>query len=157
MHPALDEFRRDAAKGRHSVGMAMLFLVVAAGLATPSHAQAPGYVSVVFAKAGLIVGAGGGRGVLTYRGRDYPFRVSGLSLGITIGASAMRLTGWVSGLRELKDFSGNYEAVGAGGALVGGFGGVQLTNKKGVAITLQGLEVGLEFAANRSGIRISLQ
>ena len=109
------------------------------------------------AKAGLIVGAGGGRGVLTYRGRDYPFRVSGLSLGIAIGASAMRLTGRVSGLRELKDFSGAYAAVGAGGALVGGFGGVQLTNNKGVIITLQGLEAGLEFAANRSGIRISLQ
>jgi hypothetical protein len=41
--------------------------------------------------------------------------------------------------------------------LVGGFGGVQLTNNKGVNITLQGLEAGLEFAANRSGIRISLQ
>jgi hypothetical protein len=142
---------------RYSAALAMLFLVATAGLATPSHAQAPGYVSVAFAKAGLIVGAGKGRGVLTYRGRDYPFRVSGLSLGITIGASAMRLTGRVSGLREVKDFSGNYEAVGAGGALVGGFGGVQLTNKKGVTITLQGAEAGMEFAANRSGIRISLQ
>jgi hypothetical protein len=47
--------------------------------------------------------------------------------------------------------------VGAGGAFVGGFGGVQLTNKKGVTITLRGAEAGLEFAANRSGIRISLQ
>jgi hypothetical protein len=79
----------------------------------------PGTVNVVFAKAGLIVGAGEGRGVLTYRGRDYPFRVSGLSLGITIGASAIRLTGGVSELRELRDFSGIYDAVGAGGALVG--------------------------------------
>jgi hypothetical protein len=142
---------------KRSFGLAMLVLAVAAGLATQSHAQAPGTVNVVFAKAGLIVGAGRGRGVLTYRGRDYPFRVSGLSLGITIGASAMRLTGRVSGLRELRDFSGIYDAVGAGGALVGGMGGVQLTNKKGVMITLQGLEAGLEFAANRSGIRISLQ
>jgi hypothetical protein len=135
-----------------------MFLVVAVvGSATPSCAQAPGYVSVVFAKAGLIVGAGAGRGVLTYRGRDYPFRVSGLSLGVTIGASAMRLTGRVSGLRELKEFSGIYAAVGAGGAVVGGFGGVQLINKKGVTITLQGAEAGMEFAANRSGIRIMLQ
>lgn len=143
--------------GKHSMGLAMLILIGTAGSATPSHGQAPGYVSVVFAKAGLVVGAGRGRGILTYRGRDYPFRVSGLSLGIAIGASAMRLTGRVSGLRELKDFSGTYDAVGAGGALVGGFGGVQLTNNKGVNITLQGLEAGLEFAANRSGIRISLQ
>jgi len=157
MHRVLDAFRNVVAVGRYSAALAMPFMVLAAGLPTPSHAQAPGYVSVVFAKAGLVVGAGGGRGVLTYRGRDYPFRVSGLSVGFTIGASAMRLTGRVSGLRELKDFSGVYDAVGGGGALVGGFGGVQLTNKKGVTITLQGVEAGLEFAANRSGIRISLQ
>jgi hypothetical protein len=136
---------------------ALAILVICTGLATASHAQAPGYVRVVFAKAGLIVGAGGGRGVLTYRGRDYSFRVTGVSLGVTIGASAMRLTGNVSGLRELSDFSGSYDAVGAGGALVGGVAGVQLRNKKGVVITLQGLEAGMEFAANRTGVRIALQ
>jgi hypothetical protein len=157
MHRVLDAFRNVVAVGRYSAALAMLFMVLAALLPTPSHAQAPGYVTVVFAKAGLVVGAGRGRGVLTYRGNDYPFRVSGLSVGFTIGASAMRLTGRVSGLRELKDFSGTYDAVGGGGALGGGFGGVQLTNKKGVTITLQGVEAGLEFAANRSGIRISLQ
>lgn len=157
MHRVLDAFRNVVAVGRYSAALAMLFMVLAAWLPTPSHAQAPGYVTVVFAKAGLVVGAGRGRGVLTYRGNDYPFRVSGLSVGFTIGASAMRLTGRVSGLRELKDFSGTYDAVGGGGALGGGFGGVQLTNKKGVTITLQGVEAGLEFAANRSGIRISLQ
>ena len=144
--------------GKCSAGLAMVVVVIiSTALVTPSHAQAPGYLRVVFAKAGLIVGAGGGRGVLTYRGRDYPFRVSGLSLGVTIGASAMRLTGRVSGLREVKDFAGTYDAVGGGGAFVGGVGGVQLTNKKGVIITLQGIEAGMEFAANRSAIRISLQ
>src|SRR5882724_11993723 len=65
--------------------------------ATPSLAQAPGYVRVKLVKAGLMVGAGGGSGVLTYRGRDYPFRVSGLSLGVTAGASVSRLKGWASG------------------------------------------------------------
>src|SRR3984893_15102909 len=117
---------------KHLAGLAMMVLAIWAALATSSHAQAPGYVRVVFAKAGLIAGAGGGRGVLTYRGRDYPFRVSGLSLGVTFGASAMRLTGRVSGLREVKDFAGTYDAVGGGGAYLGGVGGAQLTNRKGV-------------------------
>jgi hypothetical protein len=66
-------------------------------------------------------------------------------------------TGRVSGLRELKDFSGTYDAVGGGGAWVGGLGGVQLSNRKGVIITLHGLEAGMKFAANRSAIRISLR
>jgi hypothetical protein len=132
-------------------------LFVCAMLATPSHAQAPGYLRLVYAKAGLIAGAGGGRGVLTYRGRDYPFRASGLSLGVTIGASAVRLTGSVSGLREPKDFAGAYHAVGGGGAFFGGVGGAQLSNKKGVTIALQGIVAGMEFAANRSAIVISLR
>ena len=60
-----------------------LFAVVLS--ATSALAQAPGYVRVKLVKAGLMVGAGGGSGVLTYRGRDYPFRVSGLSLGVSVG------------------------------------------------------------------------
>jgi hypothetical protein len=97
---------------------------VGTGLVPPSHAQAMGEVSVVFAKAALIAGAGAGRGILTYRGRDYPFRVSGLSLGVTAGASVMRLTGRVTGLREVKDFAGTYDSVGGGGAFIAGVGGV---------------------------------
>ena len=143
---------------KYSAGLAALAVaMICAVPVTPSHAQAPGYLRIVFAKAGLIVGAGGGRGVLTYHGRDYRFRVSGLSLGVTIGASALRLTGRVSGLRQVKDFAGSYHAVGGGGAFVGGVGGVQLSNRKGVSITLQGIEAGMEFAANRSAITISLQ
>jgi hypothetical protein len=57
----------------------------------------------------------------------------------------------------VKDFAGTYNAVGGGGAWVGGAGGVQLSNQKGVAITLQGIEAGMEFAANRSSIKISLR
>jgi hypothetical protein len=142
---------------RYCAGLVCSALIACIVWTAPSHAQATGYLRVNFAKAGLVVGAGAGRGVLTYRGRDYPFRVSGLSLGITVGASAMRLTGRATNIRELSDFEGTYDAVGGGAALAGGIGGVQLTNAKGVMITLQGPKAGMEFAANLSGIRISLQ
>ncbi len=142
---------------KYLAGVFASILFICIGFATPSCAQAAGYVRVVFAKAGLIAGTGGGRGVLTYRGHNYPFRVAGLSLGMTVGASVMRLTGRASGLRDVKGFAGTYDAVGGGGAWIGGVGGVQLSNGKGVSITLQGVEAGLEFAANRSTIRISLQ
>jgi hypothetical protein len=125
--------------------------------ATSALAQASGYVRVKIVKAGVIVGAGGGSGVLTYRGRDYPFRVSGLSMGLTAGASVSRLEGRASGIRQVSDFAGTYSAIGAGGAFVGGLGGVHLGNEKGVTIALQGLTAGMEFAANLSGIKISLR
>jgi len=133
-----------------------LALVAFAWSPVPSHAQALGYVRIAFAKAALVMGAGAGRGVLTYRGHDYKFTISGLSLGVTAGASAGRLAGTVSGLRELSDFSGTYSGVGAGGAMVGGAGGVHLKNAKGVTIALQGPKAGMEFSANLSGVQISL-
>jgi hypothetical protein len=127
-------------------------------LSTPSSlAQAPGYVRVKFVKAGLLLGAGRGGGILTYRGHDYPFKVSGLSLGVTAGGSVNRLEGWASGIRQASDFAGIYSSVGAGGAFVGGIGGVRLGNEKGVVITLRGSRAGMEFAANVSKLVISLK
>jgi hypothetical protein len=137
------------------VAVIALFAVVLP--ATSSLAQAAGHVRVKFVKAGLMVGAGGGSGVLTYRGRDYPFRVSGLSLGVSAGSSVSWLEGWASGIREVGDFAGTYSSVGAGGALVGGAGGIHLGNEKGVRIDLQGPKAGIEFAANLSKIKISLR
>ena len=125
--------------------------------ATPSFAQAAGQVRVKIVKAGLLIGGGAGNGVLTYRGRSYPFRVTGISFGITAGATVGRLTGWASGIREVGDFAGNYSSVGGGAALVGGISGVHLRNEKGVTMVLQGPKAGLEFAANLSGIAIALK
>src|SRR5215470_881931 len=64
----------------------------------PSQAQM-GSVRVVFTKIGLVAGAGAGHGILTYRGHEYSFRISGLSLGIAAGASTNRLVGRVSYLQ----------------------------------------------------------
>src|SRR6187399_3072908 len=84
-------------------------------------------------------------------------RLSVHSLGVTAGASVSRLEGWASGIRQVSDFAGTYSSVGGGGAFVGGVGGVQLGNEKGVKIALQGPKAGMEFAANLSEIRISLK
>jgi len=147
----------ESGKAETTIRLAVIAFFALVLPATSSIAQAPGYVRVKFVKAGVMVGAGGGSGVLTYRGHDYPFKVSGLSLGVTAGASVSRLEGWASGIRQVNDFAGTYSAVGAGGAFVGGVGGVHLGNEKGVTIALQGPKAGMEFAANISGIKISLK
>jgi hypothetical protein len=113
-------------------------------------------VRVTIAKAGFIVGAGGGQGVLTFRHRNYPFTVQGLSVGLTVGASINKLVGRAQYINELSDFSGTYSVIGAGGALGGGAGGVQLRNGKGVTITLQGPKGGLEVSANITKVVITL-
>jgi hypothetical protein len=140
---------------RRTGWIVFLILAVSTGLATSSLAIT-GTVRVTVAKAGFIVGAGGGKGVLTFRHRNYPFTVQGLSLGITAGASVSKLVGRAAYINELSDFAGAYSVVGAGAALVGGVGGVQLKNDKGVVITLQGARAGLEVSANVTKVVITL-
>jgi hypothetical protein len=83
--------------------------------------------------------------------------VSGLSLGVIAGGSVSLLEGWASGIKQVSDFVGTYSSVGAGGAFVGGIGGVHLGNGKGVVISLRGPRAGMEFAANLGDISISLK
>jgi hypothetical protein len=139
----------------HASAVAATAFAASIGLATPSHAIT-GTVRVTVAKAGFILGAGGGRGTLTFRHRNYPFTVQGFSLGLTAGASINKLVGRANYINELSDFSGTYSVVGAGGALVGGVGGVQLRNAKGVTIILQGPKGGLEVSANITKVVITL-
>ena len=138
-----------------TIWVVLAALAASIALATSSHAIT-GTVRVTILKAGLGVGAGGGRGVLTFRHRNYPFTVQGLSLGITAGASINKLVGRADYIDELSDFSGTYSVVGAGAALLGGVGGVQLRNAKGVTITLQGPKAGLEVSANVTKVVIIL-
>ena len=139
----------------HVAMVALLGILWSAGISTPLHAET-GSVAVVFTKGDVILGVGGGEGVLTLRGRHYPFTVQGLSLGLTAGASVNKLVGRASYLHELRDFEGTYIVVGAGGALLGGVGGVQLKNAKGVILTLQGPKAGVELSANVTKVVITL-
>src|SRR5436305_1809085 len=136
--------------------VAVLGFLTSAGLATPSFAET-GSVAVVFTKGGFIVGVGGGEGVLLLRGKRYPFTVSGMSLGATIGASTTKLVGRALNLRGPASIEGAYSAVGAGGALAGGAGGVQLQNANGVILQLSGPKVGLEVSAAVAGVTIRLK
>jgi hypothetical protein len=135
---------------------ALLALLGLVALSAPSRAET-GSVSVVFTKGGLIVGVGGGEGVLTFRGKHYPFTVSGMSLGATIGASTTKFVGRALNLRGPGSIEGSYTAVGAGGAFAGGAGGVQLQNTNGVILQLSGPKVGFELSAAMGGVTIRLR
>jgi hypothetical protein len=125
------------------------------GISTPIQADT-GRVRVTVLKAGFLLGAGGGIGVLTFRRHNYPFAVQGLSVGLTAGASANKLTGRASDIKEPTDFAGTYTVLGAGGALLGGVGSMQLRNTNGVTMTLHGPKVGLELSANITKVVITL-
>jgi len=134
----------------------VLGLVAIASLSTSSQAET-GKVSLVITKAGLVVGIGGGRGTLTFRGHNYKFSISGLSLGATIGASTTKLVGRALHMHAPGDLAGTYNTIGAGAAVGLGAGGVRLRNKNGVLLELAGGKVGLEFSVSAGGMRISMK
>jgi len=131
-------------------------LAIVAGFSTPSRAET-GQVAVVFTKGGFIVGVGGGEGVLLLRGKKYPFTVSGMSVGFTIGASTTKLVGRALNLRGPESIEGSYAVGGAGGAIAAGAGAVQLQNANGVILQLSGPKVGAEVSAAVGGVTIRLK
>jgi hypothetical protein len=137
--------------------VALIALVLGlVGVGTPSRAET-GQVAVVFTKGGFIVGVGGGEGVLVLRGKRYPFTVSGMSVGFTIGASTTKLVGRAFNLTGPTSIEGAYSAIGAGGAVAAGAGGVQLQNANGVILQLSGPKVGAELSAAVGGVTVRLK
>jgi len=120
----------------------------------PSEA-ANGTVRIRVTKAGFIVGVGGGTGVLHFKGRNYPFRVSGISGG-TIGVAHMDLIGTASNLQQSTDLAGSYSAGSASIAVVGGAKVARLQNEKGVVLEVHGAQVGLELSLNLGGATITM-
>jgi hypothetical protein len=137
-------------------GALVALATVVSASAGPAWA-ATGTVHVEIAKAGFIIGVGGGRGTLVFQGRRYPLSVGGLSVGATIGASKAELVGRAYNLRRPSDIAGTYTAVGGGVAVGGGRSGIRLQNTKGVVLDLSGRTIGLEFNANVSGVEIGLR
>ena len=135
---------------------ALALAVGVAGITTPSRAET-GQVAVVFTKGGFIVGVGGGEGVLVFRGKRYPFTVSGMSVGFTIGASTTKFVGRALNLKGPGSIEGTYSTIGAGGAVAAGAGGVQLQNANGVILQLSGAKVGAEVSAAVGGVTIRLK
>jgi hypothetical protein len=142
---------------KFTASIALIALLAgAAGVSTPSRAET-GQVAVVFTKGGLIIGVGGGEGVLVLRGQRYPFTVSGMSVGFTIGASTSKLVGRALNLRGPASIEGSYSVIGAGGAIAAGAGGVKLQNANGVILQLSGPRVGAELSAAVGGVTIRLK
>jgi hypothetical protein len=129
---------------------------LASGAGSPTRADT-GTVRFQVVKAGFIVGVGGGSGTLVFKGRQYPLRVGGLSLGATIGASKADLVGRAYNLQRASDIAGTYSAVGGGVAAAAGASAIRLQNARGVVLELQGRNIGLEFNVNVSGVDIALR
>lgn len=141
--------------GRFVLGIAVLAVLFTA-MASPSHAET-GTVRFKFFKAGWFVGAQTGSGILEFRKQIYPFHIGGISAGLTFGGSSTDFVGTVRNMHQPTDIEGVYTALGAGVAVVGGVRVIQMRNAKGVVLTLEGKQLGLQFDFDLSGMTVSIQ
>jgi hypothetical protein len=140
----------------HRLLQATIIALPAFGLSSAGRADS-GEVEVRFTRGGLVLGLGRGQGVLYFRDHRYPFRVSGLSVGFTIGGSTARLSGTATNLIHASDIQGTYRLLGAGAALAAGAGSVRLQNERAVVLELSGPKLGAELSVALGGVRVSLQ
>jgi hypothetical protein len=118
-----------------------------------------GTVSMTLQSVALGAGKSSGEGVLTFQGKEYPFTVSGLSLG-DVGVSKFTGAGKVYDLKAVKDFPGTYAAAQSALAVRGGYSDISMKNNAGVLIvilTSEGKESGTRLSLGASGVSISMK
>ena len=97
------------------------------------------------------------RGELTFKGKKYPFKIGGLSVGANVGVSKMAAVGEVYDLKDVSKFPGTYTKLDASVALGGGVGGLQMKNENGVIMRLESRTQGLQFNLGMSGVTVTME
>jgi hypothetical protein len=133
------------------IAMAVASTAVAAEKATPS-----GKVSLESTSIAAGIGVSWGDGKLSFKGKDYPFSVEGLSL-VDWGISKANATGDVYNLTDASKFAGTYVAAEAGLTLAGGMGGMVLRNANGVILHLRSVSQGAQLQLGTSGLIIKMK
>jgi hypothetical protein len=115
-----------------------------------------GFVSIELKQIGAGVGVEWGKGLLTYKGKRYTFKIKGLQIG-TVGISKLTAKGEVYNLFQLAEFPGQYAAVEAGGAIIKGKEKNDFKNPKGVHIVFKGTQKGLNLTIGPAGFTIRME
>ena len=102
------------------------------------------------------IGISWGSGTLTYKGKEYPIDVKGLSVG-DVGATSIEASGKVYGLKNLNDFNGNYTTVAAGVPAAGGGGVAAMKNQNGVTVEVVATTQGVKFMLGGGGVDMKIK
>ena len=100
-------------------------------------------------------GVNWGHGTLKFKGKEYKFKLNGLSV-VDLGVSNVSAAGEVYHLRHLSDFAGTYNAASAGIAVAAGVGASYLENQHDVVIKITSKKQGVQFTLAAEGLRLKL-
>ena len=126
------------------------------GLAGAQGKQPDGTIELSEGSVAVGIGFSWGKGTLTYKGKKYPVKVEGLSVG-EVGITRASARGNVYDLKKIENFNGNYTAAGAGATVGGGAGATAMKNQNGVVIELTSTTQGANLKLAASGVRLTLQ
>jgi hypothetical protein len=115
-----------------------------------------GFVTLDITQVGVGVGVEWGSGVLTYKGKQYTFKVKGIQLA-SVGISKATATGEVYNLFGISEFPGQYAAMGAGAAVFKGKEGQAFENHKNVQILRKAKEKGVNLNIGPEGFTIKME
>jgi hypothetical protein len=102
----------------------------------------------------FVGGAGVGKGVLTFRGRKYPFRLAGTVIGPG-SISKQQVAGEIYDLDDISEFNGIWvEGTGPIGLETGGRSELWLGNKAGVVMHLAGTSEGMTLSLGKDEVLI---
>ena len=142
-----------------TVSRLALFLFVAALASTAISGQATkpsGRVTMESRSIAAGVGVTWGDGKLTFKGKDYPFSINGLSV-VDWGISRASAVGDVYNLTDVSKFPGTYAAAEAGFTLAGGAGGIAMRNSEGVILHLRSTSRGASLTLGPAGLTIAMK
>ena len=140
---------------RRTVTLCFAAVLLTAGVALTQDKAPDATVQLKEGSVAVGVGYSWGSGTLNYKGRSYPVKVKGLSVG-QVGAAKIEAVGQVFNLAKLDDFSGNYTAAGIEATVAGGAGASALRNQNGVVIHLTSTTRGLNFKVAPEGVQLTL-
>jgi len=107
----------------------------------------------------LGVGFSWGSGTLAYKGKSYPVKVNGLSVG-KVGMTDTSAYGEIFNLKHLQDFNGHYSfgAAGTRGVTIAkGKAGTLMSNQAGVIVRLSTTQKGVNVNATGGGVDMQIQ
>ena len=134
-----------------------LVTVLLFGIAAAIEEKTPsGTISITSTSVAIGVGISWGEGHIKFKGKEYHFSMSGLSL-VDVGVSKVSAVGEIYDLKKVSDLSGNYVGVKTGMALGGGVGGVRMQNQNGVIIRLDSTQKGVALNLGPKGVTLKLK
>lgn len=129
-----------------------------AGLALAAEKEKTPDATLTLSEGQVAVGIGWswGKGVLTVKGKDYPFKVGGISV-LDVGITKAEAEGKVYNLKNLEDFNGTYVSAAAEATLGVGAGATAMKNEKGVVIHLFPKTKGVNLKLAGEGVKFTLE